>query len=153
MPDEDEPTASSITEKCISCTLDSTLASVNTVEQIADELAKHSGFEDEERYKITLAVREAAVNAVLHGNGYDPSKRLTVGFDTTGEAIVISIADQGGGLDPATVPDPLAPENVFKQSGRGIFLIRALMDEVRFRMLQPGTEITLIKRRSGTRHK
>ena len=96
-----------------------------------------------------MAVREAAVNAVLHGNAYDPSKKLTVGFDTTGDALVISIADQGRGLDPETLPDPLAPENLLKQSGRGIFLIRTFMDEVKFRLLHPGTEITLIKRRAN----
>ena len=138
-----------MTGKRVSYTLESSLESVNTVEQIADRLAKDAGFEDEERHKITMAVREAAVNAVLHGNAYDPSKKLTAGFDTTGEALVITIADQGRGLDPSTLPDPLAPENLLKQSGRGIFLIRTFMDEVRFRILDPGTEITLIKRIPG----
>jgi serine/threonine-protein kinase RsbW len=133
--------------KRVSYTLDSTLESVNTVEQIAEKFAIDSGFDEEERQKISLAVREAAVNAVLHGNAYDPTKKVTVGFDTTGDGLAISIADQGRGLDPATLPDPLAPENLLKQSGRGIFLIRTFMDEVRFRSLRPGTEITLVKHR------
>ena len=133
--------------KRVSYTLDSTLESVNTVEQIAEKFAIDSGFNEEERQKISLAVREAAVNAVLHGNAYDPAKKVTVGFDTTGDGLAISIADQGHGLDPNSVPDPLAPENLLKQSGRGIFLIRTFMDEVRFRTLHPGTEITLVKHR------
>ncbi len=94
-------------------------------------------------------MREAAVNAVLHGNAYDTSKKVTIGFDTTGNDLVISIADQGRGLNPEEIPDPLAPENLLKQSGRGIFLIRTFMDEVRFRTLNPGTEITLIKHRGA----
>lgn len=57
--------------------------------------------------------------------------------------------DEGKGLDPEEIPDPLAPENLLKQSGRGIFLIRAFMDEVRFRNMEPGTEVTLIKKLSG----
>jgi serine/threonine-protein kinase RsbW len=58
---------------------------------------------------------------------------------------VITITDQGKGLDPESIPDPLAPENLMKGSGRGIFLIRAFMDEVKIRNANPGTEITLIK--------
>ena len=67
-------------------------------------------------------------------------------FEQNGRELIITITDQGRGLDPDEVPDPLAPENLMKQSGRGIFLMRAFMDEVRFRKLDPGTEITLIKR-------
>ena len=64
----------------------------------------------------------------------------------TGGELVIRIADQGKGLDASNIPDPLAPENLLKQSGRGIFLMRAFMDEVRFRTLDPGSEVTLIKK-------
>jgi serine/threonine-protein kinase RsbW len=92
-----------------------------------------------------MAVREAAVNAVLHGNDYDPAKQIAVSFENTGAALVITIADQGKGLDPETIPDPLAPENLLRGTGRGIFLIRSFMDEVHFRQLHPGTELTLVK--------
>ncbi len=138
-----------MTGKRVSYTLESTLESVNTVEQIVEKFAGEAGFPEEERHKISIAVREAAVNAVLHGNAYDTSKKVTIGFDTTGDDLVISIADQGRGLNPEEIPDPLAPENLLKQSGRGIFLIRTFMDEVRFRTLNPGTEITLIKHRGA----
>ena len=86
---------------------------------------------------------------MLHGNGSNPQKKMTVSYENTGESLVITIADQGNGLDPKNIPDPLAPENLLKQSGRGIFLIRSFMDEVRFRALEPGTEITLIKHVGG----
>jgi serine/threonine-protein kinase RsbW len=96
-----------------------------------------------------MAVREAAVNAVLHGNAYDPSKKVKVDFERNGCALIITIRDQGKGLDPAKIPDPLAPENLLKTSGRGIFLIRSFMDEVQILPSQTGTEIKLIKRVHG----
>jgi serine/threonine-protein kinase RsbW len=129
----------------ITYTLESSLDSVNKVEQTAEQMAKKAGIDEDEIFRIAMAVREAAVNAVLHGNSYDPEKRITASFENTGESLVIRIADQGKGLDPASLPDPLAPENLLRGSGRGIFLIRSFMDEVHFKQLHPGTELTLIK--------
>lgn len=129
----------------VSYTLDSTLDSVNHAESKAHEIAAKAGFNEDDQYNIAMAVREAAVNAVLHGNRRDPAKKFFVAYETTMETLVITITDQGLGLDPALIPDPLAPENLMKGSGRGIFLIRAFMDEVKFRNADPGMEITLIK--------
>src|SRR6201987_2699899 len=129
----------------ITYTLESSLDSVNKVEETAEQMAKKAGVDEDELFKITMAVREAAVNAVLHGNAYDPDKRITASFENTGDSLVIRITDQGKGLDPSTLPDPLAPENLFRGSGRGIFFIRSFMDEVHFKQLHPGTELTLIK--------
>ena len=126
-------------------TLESSLDSVNRVEHTAEEMARKAGMEDDEVFRVAMAVREAAVNAVLHGNAYDPEKQITASFEQTADSLVIRIADQGKGVDPDTLPDPLAPENLLRGSGRGIFLIRSFMDEVHFRQLQPGTELTLIK--------
>lgn len=135
----------------ITYTLESSLDSVNKVEQTAEQMAKKAGVDEDDLFKVTMAVREAAVNAVLHGNSYDPGKRITASFENTGADLVIRIADQGKGLDPETLPDPLAPENLLRGSGRGIFLIRSFMDEVHFKQLHPGTELTLIKH-LGTAH-
>ncbi len=121
------------------------MESVGEVEAAADKLAEEAGLDEDDRFHVTMAVREAAVNAVLHGNEYDPAKQIIVGLENTGEALVFTIADQGKGLAPETLPDPLAPENLMRGTGRGIFLIRSFMDEVHFRQLQPGTELTLIK--------
>lgn len=133
----------------VSYTLESTLESVNKAEQAAHDLAGKAGFDEEEVDRISMAVREAAVNAVLHGNQYDPNKRMTIAFETTPETMTVSVRDEGKGLDPSGIPDPVAPENLLLQSGRGIFIIRAFMDEVRFRNMEPGTEITLIKHVRG----
>lgn len=120
--------------------------SVSEIEAAADKLAEEAGVGEDERFHISMAVREAAVNAVLHGNDYDPAKQVFFTLENTGSALVFTIADQGKGLDPNGLPDPLAPENLLRGTGRGIFLIRSFMDEVHFRQLHPGTELTLVKR-------
>ncbi|MCU1311039.1 MAG: Serine-protein kinase RsbW [Candidatus Angelobacter sp.] len=129
----------------VAYTLDSTLDSVNKVEQTAEQLAVKVGFSEDDLHKITMSVREAAVNAVLHGNAYDPSKKIMVAYESSPNTLAITITDEGKGLSEEEVPDPLAEENLLKTSGRGIFLIKSFMDEVRIRDLHPGTEITLVK--------
>jgi serine/threonine-protein kinase RsbW len=134
----------------LSYRLDSTLETVDNAEQTATRIASESGFGDEEIMQIAMAVREAAVNAVLHGNAYDPEKKIDLEFERTKKGLVITIRDQGKGLDPAKIPDPLAPENLLKTSGRGIFLIRSFMDDVQINPSQAGTEIKLVKHVHGT---
>jgi serine/threonine-protein kinase RsbW len=138
-----------MTEHRVAYTLDSTLETVDSAEQTASRIAAETGFDDEEIMRIAMAVREAAVNAVLHGNAYDPGKKVRLEFETTGHDLVITIRDQGKGLDVSKIPDPLAPENLLKTSGRGIFLIRSFMDEVHIRPSQTGTEIKLVKHVRG----
>lgn len=121
------------------------MESVGEVEAAAEKLAAEAGLDEDETFRVTMAVREAAVNAVLHGNEYDPSKHICASFENTGSALVFVIADEGKGLDPSTLPDPREPENLLRGTGRGIFLIRSMMDEVHFRQLRPGTELTLVK--------
>ncbi len=121
------------------------MESVGEVEVAADRLAVEAGLDQDQRFHIAMAVREGAINAVLHGNGYDPASQIDVSLENTGTALVFIIADQGQGFDPDCLPDPLAPENLLRGTGRGIFLMRSLMDEVHFRQLHPGTELTLVK--------
>lgn len=131
----------------VSLTLSSSLESVDKVERTAEDFAARVGFDEDTVPNIAMAVREAAVNAILHGNAYNPEKQITALFEANPEAMVVRISDQGSGFNPDGIPDPLAPENILRGSGRGIFLIRAFMDEVHFRQLHPGTELTLIKHR------
>jgi serine/threonine-protein kinase RsbW len=139
-----------MTENRFSYTLDSTLETVDTAEQAATRIATDQGFGEDEVMQIAMAVREATVNAVLHGNAYDPSKKVNLDFEKTASDLVITIRDQGRGLDLAKLPDPLAPDNLLKTSGRGIFLIRSFMDKVEIRPSQTGTEIKLVKHVHGT---
>jgi len=138
-----------MTENRVSYTLDSTLETVDSAEQTATRIAGEAGFGEDEIMQISMAVREAAVNAVLHGNAYDPEKKVKLEFETTSQDLVITIRDQGKGLDLAKIPDPLAPENLLKTSGRGIFLIRSFMDEVQISPSHTGTEIKLVKHVPG----
>jgi serine/threonine-protein kinase RsbW len=133
----------------VSYTLESSLESVNRAERAAERFAAQSGLQEDALQEFAMAVREATINAVLHGNAYDPCKTVQVTFECQPEALEVTVRDQGKGFDLASVPDPLAPENLLKQSGRGIFLIRTYMDEVRFRNLNPGMEMVLIKRVRG----
>ncbi len=139
-----------MTDQRVSFTLDSTLETVDSAEQTASRIAAEAGFDDEEIMRISMAVREAAVNAVLHGNAYDPEKKVTFEFESTGTDLIITIRDQGKGLDMGAIPDPLAPDNLMKSSGRGIFLIRSFMDEVDIHPSATGTEIKLVKRVHGS---
>jgi serine/threonine-protein kinase RsbW len=128
--------------------LDSELASVEPVETRAEQLALEAGFDEDTASQIAMVTREATINAIRHGNGFDPAKHVRVRFELNDEALSITVADEGPGLDPDTVPDPCAPENILRSSGRGIFLMRAIMDEVHFHQLNPGTEIELVKHRA-----
>jgi len=138
-----------MTELRVSYTLDSTLETVDSAEQAATRIAGEAGFDEDEVMQISMAVREAAVNAVLHGNAYDPGKKVKLDFERTSNDLVITIRDQGKGLDLAKIPDPLSPENLMKTSGRGIFLIRSFMDEVQINPSVTGTEIKLVKHVHG----
>jgi len=133
----------------VSYTFESSLESANQAEAMAEQQAAAAGFAEDEIQAIAMSVREATINAVLHGNNRDPNKRVYVTFERSPEGLQVAVRDEGKGFNGTGIPDPLKPENLLKQSGRGIFLIRSFMDEVNFRNLHPGTEITLIKRVRG----
>lgn len=128
--------------------LPSTLSTVEAVEAKVAEYAQKAGFDEDTTSQMAMVSREAAANAVLHGNKRDPKKHVKARFTLTPESLSIQIADEGSGFNPSDVPDPLSPEGLLRPSGRGIFLMRAIMDEVNFRELSPGTEITLVKHRN-----
>ena len=136
-------------EQQVSYTLDSTLDTVDNAEQQATRIATELGFAEDEIMQISMAVREGAVNAVLHGNAYAPDKKVILAFERTAHDLVITIRDQGTGIDLGRIPNPLAPENLLKTSGRGIFLMRSFMDVVEIRPSQTGTEVKLIKHVHG----
>lgn len=125
--------------------LDSTLDSVDSAEELATGMAERAGLEDEDLMKIGMAVRESMVNAVVHGNRYNANKKVRFSVAHTPDRFTIRIADEGEGFDVESLPDPLAPENLLRTSGRGIFLIRSFMDEFEIRRGDGGTEVTLVK--------
>ncbi|PWT97754.1 MAG: ATP-binding protein [Terriglobia bacterium] len=126
--------------------LDSTLASVDHAEEIAVGVAQRAGFEEDDLLKIGMAVRESMVNAVVHGNRYNANKKVKFSVINNSQRFTVRIVDEGEGFDYEHLPDPLAPENLLRSSGRGIFLIRQFMDELQIRRLEPGgMELVLVK--------
>ena len=126
--------------------LDSTLESVDSAEELAVGAAQRAGIGEDDLMKIGLAVRESMVNAVMHGNRYSSEKKVRISVATSPGRFTIRIADQGTGFSFESLPDPLAPENLMRTSGRGIFLIRSFMDEFEMKHLESGgTEVTLVK--------
>jgi len=126
--------------------LDSTLESVDSAEELAVGLAERAGVDEDDLMKIGMAVRESMVNAVVHGNRYSAHKKVRFSVAANGERFIVQIADAGEGFDFASIPDPLAEENLLRTSGRGIFLIRSFMDDFQMRHLESGgTEVTLVK--------
>ena len=126
--------------------LDSTLESVEAAEAIVMKTAEEMGFDEDTRYQIGMALREAVVNAVVHGNCYNEHKKVRLSVAKETDRLAISVTDEGKGLELESVPDPLAQENLMNQSGRGIFLMKAFMDEFEARKLDPrGTEFKLVK--------
>ncbi len=126
--------------------LDSTLDSVEVAETAILKDAKEIGFHEDQLHQLGLAIREAMVNAVVHGNRYSSRKKVHVSVAKGQDRLTIVIADEGDGFDPSTIPDPLAGENLLRQSGRGLLLIQAFVDEFQVRRAQPcGTEIRMVK--------
>ncbi|HVP00555.1 MAG TPA: ATP-binding protein [Bryobacteraceae bacterium] len=126
--------------------LDSTLESVDVAEEAVLKEAHIIGFHEDDLHEIGMAVRECMVNAVVHGNRYNARKKVHVMIRRTGDRLAIVIQDEGDGFDMATLPDPLADENLLRHSGRGLLLIQAYMDEFEIRPRQPkGTEVKMAK--------
>jgi len=121
------------------------------VQVVNDHLGRDVGFDDDSIHWIGVAIRECVINAIKHGNQSDTAKHVFVEFETvlrddTAE-LAICVRDQGHGFDPETLANPLAPENLLKASGRGIFLIRSFMDDVQLeRAAEGGMEIRMMKR-------
>jgi serine/threonine-protein kinase RsbW len=120
------------------------------VQVISDHVGKQAGLDEDQLHWVSVAVRESVVNAIKHGNKGDKTKRVIVEFSPVPAAdadeLVIRIEDQGEGFVPEEVADPLAPENILKSSGRGIFLIRNFMDETILKKVQGGMEIRMVKK-------
>jgi len=124
---------------------------VDQVQLVADDMSREAGLAGDELHWMGMAVREAVINAIVHGNQNDPAKFVFIDFTihSAPDAIELSVCirDQGAGFDPGEVPDPLAPENLLKTSGRGIFMMSQFTDELSLRRVaEGGMEVRLMKR-------
>jgi serine/threonine-protein kinase RsbW len=131
----------------IEVSLQTRLESVHLAEEITRCVAASLGFDDDDRHKISLAVREGVANALYYGNQERPEKLIHLVFEVDAERFIVRILDQGRGFSLDDVPNPLAQENLLKTSGRGIFLMRAFMDEFDvLRSSAGGAELVMAKR-------
>ena len=126
---------------------------LDIVQLISDRLGKLAGMNEDTVHWIGVAVRESVINAIKHGNREEYGKLVTVEFTLApasdpGE-LVVRVLDQGEGFDPGDIADPLAPENLLKSSGRGIFFMRSFMDDVTLRRAsEGGMEVRMVKKLS-----
>ncbi|MYD86971.1 MAG: ATP-binding protein [Acidobacteria bacterium] len=124
---------------------------LDVVQVLTDHAGQVGGLDEETIHWVGVAVRESVINAIKHGNGEDRNKRVTVEIrlEPRGKPLrlVIRVLDQGPGFDPDAVADPLAPENLLRSSGRGIFFMRSFMDDIRLqRIPEGGMEVRMVKK-------
>lgn len=124
--------------------LPSRIESIEQAATLVAGAAQDAGVDEMALFGIDLAVREAVANAVKHGNGLDETKQVRISFETTPQRFEITIIDQGAGFDFEHLPDPTDPANLLKASGRGAFLMRSFMDEVRWQ--EGGSVVTMTKK-------
>jgi serine/threonine-protein kinase RsbW len=125
---------------------ESTLESVDQAEETVLRVAAAMGFDEDDRHRIGIAVRECMVNAVVHGNRYHSRKKVHLTVSRAGDRLEIVVGDEGGSFDVSKLPDPLADENLLRQSGRGLLMMKAFMDEFEVRPREPqGTEVRMVK--------
>ena len=124
---------------------------VDLVQVVSDRVGQLAGMDEDTVHWIGVAVLESVINAIKHGNREHPGKLVTVEFTfapvTDPHELVVRVLDEGEGFDPQEVADPLAPENMLKASGRGIFFMRSFMDDVVLRRASDGgMEVRMVKK-------
>lgn len=120
--------------------VNSELQSLNTVEGFIDKVCEAKGVSEDLYGNILIAVTEAVNNAVIHGNCFDVNKKVFVGAsEVDSQTLEFNIKDEGNGFDFNNLPDPTAPENIEKENGRGVFLIKNLSDDLVFE--EPGNKL------------
>jgi len=106
--------------------------SINIIEKLIDDMRSEHDIHEDAFGNILVAVTEAVNNAIQHGNKYDPNKKVKVTYEMEEETMSFTISDQGSGFDYYNLPDPTAPENIEKPTGRGVFLMKHLADQIIF---------------------
>jgi len=124
---------------------------LDSVQVVSDRMAQLAGLDEDAIHWIGVAVRESVINAIKHGNREDLRKLVTVEFTFSPPVdpreLIVRVVDEGEGFDPEEIADPLAPENILKSSGRGIFFMRSFMDDVTLRRAsEGGMEVRMVKK-------
>ena len=130
-----------------SCSFATTGEMERVIEDVLHRL-ETAGFSDRERFAVRLALEEAVMNAIRHGHHFDFSKHVHLRYHVTQECLLAEVEDEGPGFNPAAVPDPREPENLERECGRGLLLMRSYMTWVRYN--ERGTCVTMCKSHGAT---
>jgi serine/threonine-protein kinase RsbW len=127
---------------------------LDLVQLVSDHVGHLAGLDEDGIHWVGVAVRESVINAIKHGNRLDEAKQVTIEFAFVPSRhpteLVVSVMDEGEGFEVEEVADPLAPENLLKSSGRGIFFMRSFMDDVKLlRIPEGGMEVRMMKKLQG----
>ncbi|MEJ2103890.1 MAG: ATP-binding protein [Ignavibacteriaceae bacterium] len=114
-----------------------------TVEEFVNYFAKDLGLNDDQLSVLLLAVTEATTNAIIHANKCDASKLVSIRAHVEDSKLIVNVKDEGKGFDPAKIPDPTEPENLLKDSGRGVYLMKVYMNNVKYNITPTGMETIL----------
>jgi serine/threonine-protein kinase RsbW len=138
---------SSISAHVFDQSISSDLAEARRIQAEIENVLQRASFAERDIFAIKLAVEEALVNAIKHGNNMDRTKRVHVNCRICSERFEVQITDEGPGFDPTHVPDPTAPENLERPCGRGLLLMRHYMTEVAYH--NSGRAVRMAKIRNG----
>lgn len=118
-------------------------SSISEVEPLLKTLQEYVGMKEDTYHNMLIAITEAVNNALIHGNKLDTAKKVIMQINVLPEEIEFIIDDEGGGFDPDLVPDPRHPENLLKDNGRGVFLIRNLAFKSHYESTDNGTKVKI----------
>ena len=125
--------------------IQSTPSEIHTVEEKLERFCRKVGLTQDDIENFGIATTEMVNNAIRHGNKNKKRKKVKVKFEKFSSKMQVTVTDSGGGFNPDEIADPLDPENLYKDSGRGIFIVKMLMDDVKFNFTKQGTQVILIK--------
>jgi serine/threonine-protein kinase RsbW len=116
-------------------------------ETFLEDSFRENGVDDDMITDLAISATELINNAIIHGNKSDPNKSVTIVVEFSNNSLTISITDQGQGFIPTEIPNPIADENLLKETGRGIFIVRSLVDDLHFEISpEGGTRMIIIKK-------
>ena len=128
-----------------SLTISSERSSIENAVTLAEKVAAEMNLIDEESDNLAISVSEAVANAIIHGNKLDKSKKVNISIFVKNNRVTVKVKDQGSGFEPKKLKNPIEPENISKEFGRGVFILRNLMDTVDFNFTKSGTEVIFSK--------
>lgn len=135
----------------ITVIIPSQLEELTTIEKLSNDIARKMGLSEDQHDNLSIAVTEAVGNAIVHGNKKDPKKEVRIHVEIKNDRVSVAVTDQGKGFDPDDLADPIDPNNLLRESGRGIFILKALMDEVSWDFGPGGTTLRFTLRKKSTK--